>query len=143
MEISFHTQEVEMPTIDEELLSQWIEKVAAIHNKKVGEIAYIFCSDEVILETNKQYLQHDYYTDIITFDYTLEDTISGDLFIGVETVASNAKKYQVSFKNELHRVLIHGILHLCDIDDKTPEQRETMEQEENKALLLIKDYLTT
>lgn len=143
MEISFHTQEVEMPTIDEELLSQWIEKVAAIHNKKVGEIAYIFCSDEVILETNKQYLQHDYYTDIITFDYTLEDTISGDLFIGVETVASNAEKYQVSFKNELHRVLIHGILHLCDIDDKTPEQRETMEQEENKALLLIKDYLTT
>ncbi len=143
MEISFHTQEVEMPTIDEELLSQWIEKVAAIHNKKVGEIAYIFCSDEVILETNKQYLQHDYYTDIITFDYTLEDTISGDLFIGVETVASNAEKYQVSFKNELHRVLIHGILHLCDIDDKTPEQRETMEQEENKALILIKDYLTT
>lgn len=143
MEISFHTQEIEMPTIDEELLSEWIEKVAALHNKNVGEIAYIFCSDEVILETNRQYLQHDYYTDIITFDYTQEETISGDLFIGVETVASNALKYQVPFNNELHRVLIHGILHLCNIDDKTPEQREIMEQEENKALSLIKEYLTT
>ena len=143
MEISFHTQEIEMPTIDEKLLSQWIEKVAASHNRKVGEIAYIFCSDEVILDTNRQYLQHDYYTDIITFDYTQEETISGDLFIGLETVASNAEKYRVSFKNELHRVLIHGILHLCNIDDQTPEQREVMEPEENKALALIKDYLTT
>ena len=131
-----------MPSISEDLLNQWILKVALSHKKTVGEIAYIFCSDEVILETNQHYLQHDFYTDIITFDYTEGNKISGDIFIGMETVTSNAQEYEVPFNEELHRVIIHGILHLCGIDDQTPEQRENMEQEENKALALIKEYLT-
>lgn len=142
MELSFHTQGVSMPSISEDLLNQWILKVALSHKKTVGEIAYIFCSDEVILETNQHYLQHDFYTDIITFDYTEGNKISGDIFIGMETVTSNAQEYEVPFNEELHRVIIHGILHLCGIDDQTPEQRENMEQEENKALALIKEYLT-
>lgn len=131
-----------MPSINEELLHQWILKVALSHKKTVGEIAYIFCSDEVILETNQRYLQHDYYTDIITFDYTEGNKISGDIFIGLETVESNASAYNAPLKEELHRVIIHGILHLCGMEDQTPGQREKMEQEENKALSLIKEHLT-
>ncbi|NLI64991.1 MAG: rRNA maturation RNase YbeY [Bacteroidales bacterium] len=142
MEITFHTQDVELPNINQDLLNEWLPKVASFYNKEIGEITYIFCSDPVILEINQQYLNHDYYTDIISFDYTEGNVVSGDLFIGLETIQSNASKYQTSFTEELHRVLIHGVLHLCGIDDQTPEQRVTMEKEENRALLLIRDYLT-
>lgn len=142
MEIAFHTQDVELPNINQDLLNEWLPKVASFYNKEIGEITYIFCSDPVILEINQQYLNHDYYTDIISFDYTEGNVVSGDLFIGLETIQSNASKYQTSFIEELHRVLIHGVLHLCGIDDQTPEQRVTMEKEENRALLLIRDYLT-
>ena len=142
MEITFHTQDVELPNINQDLLNEWLPKVASFYSKEIGEITYIFCSDPVILEINQQYLNHDYYTDIISFDYTEGNVVSGDLFIGLETIQSNASKYQTSFIEELHRVLIHGVLHLCGIDDQTPEQRVTMEKEENRALLLIRDYLT-
>lgn len=142
MEITFHTQDVELPNINQDLLNEWLPKVASFYNKEIGEITYIFCSDPVILEINQQYLNHDYYTDIISFDYTEGNVVSGDLFMGLETIQSNASKYQTSFIEELHRVLIHGVLHLCGIDDQTPEQRVTMEKEENRALLLIRDYLT-
>ena len=102
----------------------------------MGEIAYIFVDDEEILRVNREYLQHDYYTDIITFDYTEGDTISGDLFISLDTVRTNAEQFDKPYDEELHRVIIHGILHLCGINDKGPGEREIMEAAEDKALAL-------
>lgn len=139
MAIIYHTEEVSLPAIRKRIVSNWIKNVAEKHSKKVGELAYIFCSDEKILEINKQYLQHDYYTDIITFDYTEHDRISGDIFISVDTVKSNAEKYNVSYMDELHRVIIHGVLHLCGIDDQDEEQQAEMRSEENKALAMLAD----
>lgn len=135
--ISYQTDGVKMPAIKRRDVSAWIKKVAASHGKKVGEIAYIFCNDDKILEVNREYLQHDYYTDIITFDYTEGDIISGDLFISVDTVLSNSKQLGVQYEQELFRVIIHGILHLCGINDKGEGEREIMEREENTALSLI------
>ncbi|MDH6356182.1 rRNA maturation RNase YbeY [Parabacteroides sp. PF5-9] len=137
MAINFYAEEVKLPDIKKRAVTQWIKKVAEIHGKKIGEISYIFCSDEKILEINRQYLSHDYYTDIITFDYTEKETISGDLFISIDTVKSNAEQFQTPYQEELFRTIIHGILHLCGINDKGPGEREQMEAEENKALLLL------
>ena len=123
-----------MPKIKKRDTSAWIKAVAQTYGKKVGDIAYIFCNDEKILEVNRLYLQHDYYTDIITFDYTEDDIISGDLFISLDTVRSNSEEHNTSYDEELHRVIIHGILHLCGINDKAPGEREIMEAAENKAL---------
>jgi rRNA maturation RNase YbeY len=108
--------------------------VAATYGKKVGDVAYIFVNDDKILEVNQQYLQHDYYTDIITFDYSEGDVISGDLFISLDTVRTNAEQVGATYEQELNRVIIHGILHLCGINDKGPGEREIMEAAENKAL---------
>ena len=124
-----------MPDIKKKETTGWIKEVAACYGKRVGEIAYIFCSDDKILEVNRQYLQHDYYTDIITFDYCEGDRISGDLFISLDTVRSNAEQFEQPYDRELHRVIIHGIL--CGINDKGPGEREIMEAAENKALALI------
>ncbi len=135
--ISYQTEGVKMPAIKRREVSAWIKKVAACHGKKVGEIAYIFCDDEKILEVNREYLQHDYYTDIITFDYTEENVISGDLFISLDTVLSNSEQLGVSYLQELHRVIVHGILHLCGINDKGEGEREIMEHEENEALSML------
>lgn len=135
--ISYQTDGVKMPAIRRRYVSAWIKKVAASHGKKVGDIAYIFCNDERILEVNREYLQHDYYTDIITFDYTEEDVISGDLFISLDTVLSNSEQLGVQYEQELYRVIIHGILHLCGINDKGEGEREIMEREENTALAML------
>lgn len=135
--ISYQTDGVKMPAIRRRDVSAWIKKVAASHGKKVGDIAYIFCNDERILEVNREYLQHDYYTDIITFDYTEEDVISGDLFISLDTVLSNSEQLGVQYEQELYRVIIHGILHLCGINDKGEGEREIMEREENAALAML------
>ena len=118
--ISYQTEGVKMPDIKKKKTTGWIKEVAACYGKRVGEIAYIFCSDDKILEVNRQYLQHDYYTDIITFDYCEGDRISGDLFISLDTVCSNAEQFEQPYDRELHRVIIHGILHLCGINDKGP-----------------------
>lgn len=126
-----------MPAFKKTETKEWIKQVAAGYGKKVGDVSYIFCDDAKILEVNQQYLQHDYYTDIITFDYTEGDRIGGDLFISVDTVKSNAEQFGQTFDKELHRVIIHGILHLCGIDDQSPEQRANMIENENKALALI------
>ena len=123
-----------MPAIKRRETTTWIKAVAASYGKKVGDIAYIFCDDEKILEVNREYLQHDYYTDIITFDYTEGDTISGDLFISLDTVKTNSEQFATEYDEELHRTIIHGILHLCGINDKGPGEREIMEAAENKAL---------
>ena len=128
-----------MPTIKRREISAWVKSVAQSLGKKVGDVAYIFCNDEKILEVNREYLQHDYYTDIITFDYTEENTISGDLFISLDTVRSNSEQLGVNYDQELRRVIIHGILHLCGIDDKGPSEREIMEEHENKALTMLND----
>jgi rRNA maturation RNase YbeY len=135
--ISYNTEGVKMPIIGRRETNAWIKTVAAKYGKKVGEVAYIFCDDEKILEVNREYLQHDYYTDIITFDYCEEDVLNGDIFISLDTVASNAEEFGVTFENELHRVLIHGILHLCGQDDQTPELRAEMIAKENDALAML------
>ena len=132
--ITYQTEDIPMPAIKKRETTEWIKKVAASYGKKIGEIAYIFCSDEKILEVNRQYLEHDYYTDIITFDYTEGNRISGDLFISLDTVRTNAEQFDQPYERELYRVIIHGILHLCGINDKGPGEREIMEEAENKAL---------
>lgn len=134
--ITYQTEDIRMPAIRKRETSEWIKAVAATYNKKVGEVAYIFCSDEKILEVNRQYLEHDYYTDIITFDYTEGNRISGDLFISLDTVRTNAEQFGQPYERELYRVIIHGILHLCGINDKGPGERELMEAAENRALAM-------
>lgn len=134
MAIYFQAEEIEMPQIEKQKVDKWIRSVAETYSKKVGDINYIFCSDEKILEVNRQYLQHDYYTDIITFDYTKGDKISGDLFISLDTVRTNSEQFNTPYNTELLRVIIHGILHLCGINDKGPGERAIMEDAENKAL---------
>ena len=134
--ITYQTEDMRMPAIRKRETSEWIKAVAATYNKKVGEVAYIFCSDEKILEVNRQYLEHDYYTDIITFDYTEGNRISGDLFISLDTVRTNAEQFGQPYERELYRVIIHGILHLCGINDKGPGERELMEAAENRALTM-------
>lgn len=135
--ISYQTDGVSMPAIKRREVSAWIKKVAAAHEKKCGDIAYIFCNDEKILEVNREYLKHDYYTDIITFDYTEGNIIGGDLFISLDTVKSNSEMLGVAYEQELYRVIIHGILHLCGINDKGEGEREIMENEENRALSML------
>ena len=144
--ITYQTEGVEMPQIKRREVSEWIKQVAASYGKRVGEVAYIFCNDEKILEVNRQYLQHDYYTDIITFDYCEDEevmghknTISGDLFISLDTVRTNAEQQATTYEEELHRVIIHGILHLVGINDKGPGEREIMEAAENNALAIRKN----
>ena len=134
--ITYNTDGVKMPSIKKRENTAWVKAVAASYGKRVGEIAYFFVDDEKILEVNRQYLGHDYYTDIITFDYCEGDVISGDLFISLDTVRTNAEQVGATYEEELHRVIIHGILHLCGINDKGPGEREIMEAAEDKALAL-------
>ena len=126
-----------MPKIRKRDTSAWIKAVAASYGRKVGDIGYMFVNDEKILEVNREYLGHDYYTDIITFDYDEDDVINGDLVISLDTVRTNAEKFGKTYDEELHRVIIHGILHLCGINDKGPGEREIMEAAENKALAML------
>lgn len=136
--ITYQADGVEMPKIKHREITTWIRAVAATYNRRVGDIGYMFVNDEKILETNRQYLGHDYYTDVITFDYNEGDIVSGDIVISIDTVASNAKLYGKSYDDELYRVIIHGVLHLCGINDKGPGEREIMEANEEKALALLK-----
>lgn len=138
MAISYYAEGTTLPSIDQPAVSAWIKQVATAHGKKTGDISYIFCSDEKILEVNRQYLQHDYYTDVITFDYTSGNKISGDIFISLDTVRTNAEAFHTDPVEELHRAIIHGVLHLCGINDKGPGEREIMESHENAALKMRK-----
>ncbi len=135
-EINILSQGVDAPQFDLTLLTRWVEEVAASHGRRVGRLTYVFCDDEYILQTNREFLQHDYYTDIITFDYSTSRRISGDMVISLDTVRSNAQQGGVGENNELCRVVIHGVLHLCGINDKGPGEREVMEQHENAALAI-------
>ena len=144
--ITYSTEGVKMPNIRRREVSSWIRRVAATYGKRVGEVGYLFCDDEKILAVNREYLQHDYYTDIITFDYCEGDVLNGDLVISLDTVRSNSdlfdKEYDATrfaspYDAELHRVIIHGILHLCGQNDKGPGEREQMEAAENRALAML------
>ena len=126
MAIAYYAEDIELPAIKKRVVSGWVKAVAETYGKKTGDISYIFCSDEKILEVNRQYLQHDYYTDIITFDYTEGNKISGDLFISLDTVRTNAETFHTDYNEELHRTIIHGILHLLGYDHVTPEQERQM-----------------
>ena len=137
-EINYMTQgKVALPKLNQQAVQDWIVAVAATLNQKVGCLTYVFCDDDFILETNQQFLGHDYYTDIITFDYTNSRHIAGDMVISLDTVKSNAEGLGLSYETELMRVIIHGVLHLCGINDKGPGEREVMEQHENAALALL------
>lgn len=123
-----------MPTLDERKVGRWIRAVAADYGFGVGNINYIFCSDERELEVNRKFLGHDYYTDIITFDYSTASTLNGDIFISLDTVRSNAEMVGTTFEDELRRIIIHGVLHLTGQGDKTPETKAQMTAKEDKAL---------
>ncbi len=134
--ITYNAEGVKLPKIGKRDTTRWIKAVAATHNRKVGEIGYMFVDDEKILEVNNEYLGHDYYTDIITFDYCEGNVLNGDIVISLDTVRTNAEKFGKTYEDELFRVIIHGVLHLCGINDKGPGEREIMEENENNALAL-------
>ena len=136
MAVSFFNEGVAMPAIRRRDVSAWIRQVAQLHGKRLGTVSYKFVDDEGILACNRQFLGHDYYTDIITFDYSEGDKIAGDIVISLDTVRTNAEQFNQPYERELHRVIIHGILHLCGINDKGPGEREIMDQNENEALAL-------
>ena len=135
--ITYNAEDISMPAIKKREMNAWIKAVAQKYGRRVGDIGYMFVSDEKILEVNRQYLGHDYYTDIITFDYDEGNRINGDIVISLDTVATNAEQYGKTYEDELHRVIIHGILHLCGINDKGPGEREIMEAAENEALAML------
>ena len=132
--ITYNSDGVRIPKIKKRETTAWIKAVASTYGKRVGEIGYMFVGDEQILAVNREYLGHDYYTDIITFDYDEGDIINGDIVISLDTVRSNAEQLGKTYEEELYRVIIHGILHLCGINDKGPGEREIMEAAENRAL---------
>jgi len=135
--ITYGAEGVKFPKIKRRDTTAWIRRVAATYGKRVGEVGYLFCDDEHILQVNREYLQHDYYTDIITFDYCEGDMLNGDLVISLDTIRTNAEQFGRPYDEELHRVIIHGILHLCGQNDKGPGEREQMEAAENRALALL------
>ena len=135
LDINF--EDISPIAIDESVLNNWITTVCSNEGFIFSDVALIFCSDDYLLEVNRTHLDHDYYTDIITFDYTDNQEVSGDLFISLDRVKENAESFEVSFEHELHRVIIHGILHLCGYKDKSDEDEKLMRSKENDALSLI------
>jgi rRNA maturation RNase YbeY len=134
--ISFN-YELEFQLENEEQYSSWISNVILSENKKEGDINYIFCDDEYILEINKQYLDHDYYTDIISFDYSVGNELHGDIFVSIERVRENAVEFDVTFDEELKRVLAHGVLHYCGYKDKTEEEELIMRSKEDEKIKMF------
>ncbi|TRX71663.1 rRNA maturation RNase YbeY [Carboxylicivirga sp. M1479] len=138
--INFLSEDISIPQNINANTKAWIQKVIESHNKQVGTLSYVFCNDEYILYVNKTYLQHDYYTDIITFDECTSSVISGDLVISLDTVQSNSIEFKQDFNKELHRVIIHGILHLIGFKDFTDSEKQIMRQQEDKALSLLSTF---
>ncbi len=136
MAIRFSVQDVHFELENEQNLKKWISNVVLRRGKAVGNISYLFCDDNYLLGVNRQYLNHDTYTDIITFDYVVGNLVSGDIMISVDRVGENAEKFGVPFEQELHRVVIHGVLHLLGQGDKTDSEAAEMRRLENDALAL-------
>lgn len=134
--IEFQTDSVGMPLIDEGRLFRWLNAVAGSYDRVLGNLCYRFCSDDVILDANRSFLGHDYYTDVITFDYSRGRKVGGDILISLDTVASNSTELGVPYERELLRVIVHGLLHLCGEHDKAPGEREQMEAAEDRALTM-------
>ncbi len=124
-----------------DFLERWLGRVGESHGRMLGELSYLFCDDEKILQVNREFLQHDYYTDIITFDYCRGKLLRGDMVISLDTVATNAEAVGAPYERELLRVIVHGLLHLCGINDKGPGEREIMEAHEDAALALLDSML--
>jgi len=135
--ILFYHEDVTPLKLERKKIKSWISSVITKESKKVGSINFIFCSDDYLLQVNRQYLEHDYYTDIITFDYVEGKIISGDIFVSVDRVADNANKFLVSFDEELRRILVHGILHLLGYPDKQPEEKKLMTEKEDQYLAIF------
>ncbi|MCQ2328342.1 MAG: rRNA maturation RNase YbeY [Paludibacteraceae bacterium] len=137
--LHFVTENIDMPPINPARIENWLRRVAAGYGFALGDITYIFCDDNRILEVNRQFLQHDYYTDVITFDYTTPGRVSGDIYLSLETIRSNAEMVGVDYMDEVHRILVHGLLHLTGQGDKTPETKAVMTEKEDKALAIINE----
>ncbi|GHU60609.1 endoribonuclease YbeY [Bacteroidia bacterium] len=138
--ISFFSENIEMPAFfAEETVLKWFAQIASVFHVKLGELSFIFCKNEYILKMNNQYLGHDYYTDVITFDYTKKKVLSGDIFISLDTVLSNSEEYHTDFEEEFHRVLCHSLLHLIGFKDKTDADSAVMRENEEKCLELFKN----
>ena len=131
MAVSYHNEDCSFRFTNRRTISRWITETISAEGRERGNIAVIFCSDEYLLDINRKHLEHDYYTDIITFDYSEDNRVSGDLFISIDTVRSNAQEYGASFLQELHRVIIHGVLHLCGYKDKSPSEAKQMRSKED------------
>ena len=136
--VNFFFEDIDEFEIKKHDVEKNIEKLVTNENRILGDVNYILCSDAYLLDINRQYLNHDYYTDVISFDYCEENVISGDIFISVDTVADNAKEYGTTFENELERVMIHGVLHFVGYNDKSDEESKTMRAKENQYLSLFK-----
>ena len=138
MAVFFHNEDVVFSLQNKNSKKEWLKSAIHSFNYSLGNINVIFCSDDYLLNVNKQYLSHNYYTDIITFNYCTENTISGDLFISIDRVEEYSKQNNIPFLQEINRVIVHGVLHLCGFNDKTPIEKKKMRQLENKFLTLIK-----
>ena len=138
--IEFFAEDVDLPIELSEVSKKWIINIINSFDKKIGEIIFVFCSDKHILKVNNDFLKHDYYTDIITFDYCKKNIVSGDLVISTDTVKSNALKFNKEFEDELHRVVIHGILHLLGFKDATDSEKTEMRNQEDKALSILSTF---
>ena len=137
MAIRYYTEDCKFRFPGRRNVNRWIGDTIAAEGRKRGEISIIFCSDDYLLDLNRKHLDHDYYTDIITFDYGEDAWVSGDLFISIDTVRNNAQEYGVPFLHELHRVIIHGVLHLCGYGDKSPGEASVMRGKEDFYLRLL------
>lgn len=138
MGINFYSENIDFEPENKHLIQKWIISVIEETKSSLGSINYIFCSDEYLLKINQQYLDHDTYTDIITFDYSSGKLLSGDIFISIDRIKENAIKFRKTFENELHRVMIHGILHLSGLKDKSDEESKIMRSQEDYYLEQLK-----
>ena len=135
----FYQEQCKLPSFfSRQEVKRWLEAVAKAYGRWVGTITYVFCDDAYILEVNRKYLEHDYYTDVITFDYTEGEVLAGDVFVSLDTVASNAEEYGTTYEEELHRVVVHAVLHLIGFKDKTETDAAVMREQENRCLELLK-----
>jgi rRNA maturation RNase YbeY len=135
--IQFISQDVAFQLKQKRKIKKWLTDLINSHHKRVGEISIVFSNNDYVLEVNKQFLSHDFYTDIITFNYNEDDFISGDLIISIDMVRENAEKYEETFEHELHRVVVHGILHLLGLNDETKKKEAAMRIAENDALKML------
>lgn len=135
--VEIHYEDTEILDLDPEFFVSWLSEVAAKENKELGEVNIIFCSDDYLLQMNREHLDHDYYTDIITFDYVEGSILSGDLFISVDRVRDNAASFEVDIKQELFRVVVHGFLHLAGYGDKSEDEEKEMRSKENTYLKIV------